>query len=71
MKKKIKINIFNLLVLIGFILASILIIHDLIVYAIIPFFSGKFYMVTYLGMFIDMSALALIEVSIQIIKDWK
>lgn len=71
MKKKIKINLFNLLVLIGFILSSILIIHDLIFYAIIPFISGKFYMVTYLGMSIDISALALIEVSIQIIKDWK
>ena len=71
MKKKIKIKFFNLFILISMILASILLIHDLLVFAIIPFFTGKFYMVTYLGMSIDLSALALIEVSIQVIKDWK
>lgn len=71
MKKKIKIKYFNIFIIISMILASILLIHDLFIFAIIPFFTGKFYMVTYLGMFIDLSALIILEVSLQIIKDWK
>lgn len=70
-KKKIKINIFNLFIIISTILASILLIHDLIFFAIAPLFTGKFYMVTYFGMFVDLSAIFILEVSLQIIKDWK
>lgn len=71
MKKKIKIKYFNIFIIISMILATILLAHDLIIYAITPFFTGKFYMLTYLGMFIDLSALMMLEVSLQIIKDWK
>ena len=71
MKKKIKIKYFNIFIIISMILASILLIHDLFIFAIIPFFTGKFYMVTYFGMFIDLSALMILEISLQIIKDWK
>lgn len=69
-KKIKKVNYFNILVLITMILSSCLLLHDLIAYAIIPLFSGKFYMVTYFGLFIDISALFLLESAIQLIKSW-
>lgn len=69
-KKIKKVNYFNILVLITMILSSCLLLHDLIAYGIIPLFSGKFYMVTYFGLFIDISALLLLESAIQVIKSW-
>lgn len=69
-KKKIKINYFNILILISLILSASLLLHDFIFWGILPFFTGKFYMLTYLGMFVDISALIILEISLQIIKDW-
>lgn len=69
-KKIKKINYFNILVLITMIISSCLLLHDLICFAIIPLFSGKFYMLTYFGLFVDLSAMLLLESSLQIIKTW-
>ena len=77
MKKKIKkrrsnyrISPFKVLVFISFLLASTLLIHDFIFWGIIPMFKGEFYQLTYLGLFLDLSAFFIIEVSIQCFKEW-
>ena len=50
--KKIKINFFNLFMLLSGCLGAYVLIHDLIVWAIIPLFTGEFVMLTYFGMFV-------------------
>lgn len=70
MKKKIKIKYFNVIVLLSAIISSTLLLHDIIVYGIIPLINHKYYTVTYYGMFIELIALFTLEVSLQIIKDW-
>lgn len=77
MKKQIKkrksnyrISPFKVFVFINFILACVLLIRDFIFWAIIPMFSGVFYQLTYFGLFIDLSAFFIIEVSIQCFKEW-
>lgn len=77
MKKQIKkrksnyrISPFKVFVFINFILACVLLIRDFIFWAIIPMFSGVFYQLTYFGLFIDLSALMIVDLSIQLIKGW-
>ena len=65
-----KISLFKVLVFINFLLASALLIHDFIFWGIVPLFNGEFYQLTYLGLFIDVSALCLIDISIQCFKEW-
>lgn len=67
-KRKVKINYLFLLAIGSLIIGSFVILHDIIFYIIIPFSTGDFYMITYLGMFIDISALFLIEASLQYIE---
>lgn len=68
--KKRKLNIFNLVVLVTMILCAALLIHDFIFWGIIPMFSGITYQVTYFGLLIDLTCIGLLDVSIQIIKEW-
>ena len=77
MKKKIKkrrsnykISPFKVFVFINFLLASGLLIHDFIFWGIIPMFTGEFYQLTYIGLFIDLSALGIVDISIQCFKKW-
>lgn len=73
MKKKVirkKVNIFNLVVLVTMILCGTLLIHDFIFWGIIPMFSGITYQVTYFGLLIDIVCIGLLDVSIQIVKEW-
>lgn len=70
MKKKIKINLFNLVSLITMIICSALLIHDFIFWGVIPMFSGVTYQLTYFGLFIDVIAIGLLELNIQLIKEW-
>lgn len=68
-KAKIKINFFNLFMLLSACLGAYVLIHDLLVWAIIPLFTGEFVMLTYFGMFVDLTAIGLIEITIQMIKE--
>lgn len=68
--KKFKLNLFNVVILVSMLGASILLIHDFIFWGVIPMFTGTFYTLTYFGMFIDFIAIFLLEMCIQIIKEW-
>lgn len=65
-----KISPFKVFVFINFLIASGLLIHDFIFWGIIPMFNGVFYQLTYLGLFLDLSAFFIIEVSVQCFKEW-
>lgn len=69
-KSNYKISPFKCLVFINFLLASGLLIHDFIFWGIIPMFNGEFYQLTYLGLFLDLSAFFIVEVSVQCFKEW-
>lgn len=68
-KKKIKLNWFNIFMLASACLGAFVLIHDFIVWAIIPFFTGDFIMLTYFGMFVDLTAILLIDMTIQCFKE--
>jgi hypothetical protein len=59
----------NILILLSMLVAIGLLIHDFIFWGIIPFFSHTFYEMTYLGLFVDLSALGIIEVGFQYFKE--
>ena len=65
-----KVNIFNIIVLLSLLISGGLLIHDIVIFAIKPLFTGDFIMLTYFGFFIDVIALFMLEVSSQYIKDW-
>ena len=69
-KKKVKINLFNLVSLITMIICSALLIHDFIFWGVVPMFSGITYQLTYFGLFIALIAIGLLELNIQLIKEW-
>lgn len=69
-KKRYKIDYFKVLVVINFIICSALLIHDFVFWGIIPMFTGVYYQLTYVGLFIDLSALMIVDLSIQLIKGW-
>ena len=69
-KSNYKISPFKCLVFINFLLASGLLIHDFIFWGIIPMFKGQFYQLTYLGLFLDLGAFFIVEVSVQCFKEW-
>lgn len=69
-KSNYKISPFKCLVFINFLLASGLLIHDFIFWGIIPMFKGQFYQLTYLGLFLDLGAFFIVEVSAQCFKEW-
>lgn len=69
MKKRIKINYWLLSAVVVALLSGGLLVHDMFMYAIIPFFSGKFYTLTYLGLFIELNAILLLDCSIQFIVE--
>ena len=47
-----------------------LLIHDFIFWGIVPVFSGTFYQLTYFGLFIDVIAIAMLDLSVRYIKEW-
>lgn len=68
--KHIKFDFFNIMMGITAIAASCLLIHDFIFWGVIPMFTGTFYQLTYFGLFLDLFAIAMLEMSIQFIKEW-
>lgn len=67
--KKRKINYFNILIFITMIISGGLLIHDFIFWGIVPVFSGTFYQLTYFGLFIDVIAIAMLDLSVRYIKE--
>ena len=68
-QKKIKLNWFNVFMFISACIGAFILIHDFIVWGIIPLINGEFITLTYFGMFIDLIAIGLIEITIQNIKE--
>ena len=64
-KKKRKINWFNIFVFITILISGGILLHDLIVWGIIPLFTGKTYCLTYFGFFIDMVSAFALDTGIQ------
>ena len=69
-KKKIKINFFNIFVLASVILAGFTLLHDLLVWGIFPLFTGQFYCLTYFGLFVDLAAIFILEAGYQVMEEW-
>lgn len=70
MKKSVKVNLFNILVLITAIISSYCIVHDFIILGIIPLFTKNLVSLTYTGVIIDICAVFMLDASIQIIEGW-
>ncbi len=70
MKSKVKVNSFNILVLITAIISTYCIAHDLIILGIIPLFTKNLVSLTYTGLLLDVCAIFMLEASIQIIEGW-
>lgn len=67
--KKFKLNLFHTFMFLSACLGAFVLIHDFIVWAIIPLFTGDFIMLTYFGMFVDLTAILLIDMTIQCFKE--
>lgn len=70
MKKRVKVNLFNILVLITAIISTYCIAHDFIILSITPLFTKNFVSLTYTGAIIDICAGFMLDASIQIIEGW-
>lgn len=68
-KKKIHINITNLIVLVSILIAFLILTHDFIFWAIKPLFTGTFYELTYTGLFVDLICAFVLESGTQYIKE--
>ena len=69
-KSNYKISPFKVFVFLNFILCCGLLIHDFIFWGIVPMFKGEFYQLTYLGLFIDIASILIVDASIQCFKEW-
>lgn len=70
MKRKVKINLFNLLVLVTAIISSYCIAHDFVILGIIPLFTKNLVSLTYTGALLDICAIFMLDASVQIIEGW-
>ena len=68
--KRIKLRPLNIFVLITTLIASFVLIHDFLVWGIIPMFNKEYIQLTYLGMFEDILAIFTLEMNSQIMKEW-
>ena len=67
--KKFKLNLFHTFMFLSACIGAFVLIHDFIVWGILPLINGEFITLTYFGMFIDFIAIGLIEITIQNIKE--
>ena len=70
MKRKVKINKFNILVLVTAIISTYYIAHDFIILGIKPLFTGNLISLTYTGVIFDICAIFMLDASVQIIEGW-
>lgn len=68
--KKFNLSLFNVVVLVTTLIAAGILLHDFLVWGIIPMFSKEYIQLTYLGMFEDLLAIFALEINIQIMKEW-
>lgn len=71
MKKKVKFNWFNFIVLIAAIASGLLLFHDFTIWGVIPLFTGKTVMMTYTGMLTDVMAICILDLTVDYIAEWK
>lgn len=68
-KKKYKLSLFKIIVFITALISTGILVHDLIVWAIIPLFTGEFICLTYFGFFIDLTCAFILETTFQYYKE--
>lgn len=69
-KRKRKIKVFNIFAVMSMLGAAALLIHDLLVWAIIPLFTThEFFMITYFGFFVDMTAMFVLDTGWDYLKE--
>lgn len=68
-RKKLHINIPNLIVLVSILIAFLILLHDFIVWALLPIFTGNFLTLTYTGLFVDLLCAFVLESGTQYIKE--
>ena len=68
--KKRKIKVFNIFAVLSMLVEAALLIHDLLVWAIIPLFTThEFFMLTYFGFFVDMIAMFVLDTGWDYLKE--
>lgn len=70
MKRKIKLNKTNFIILVLFIISSFLLLHDLVFWGILPIIKCYSCQLTYFGIFTDLIAIITLELSSQIMSEW-
>lgn len=69
MKKKTHLKLFNIVVAFTTLLTGGILLHDLIIWAVIPIFTGNFIALTYTGLFIDLFCLFGLDISTQYLSE--
>ena len=69
-KKHIKLNLFNILVLFTALASLYILLHDFVVWGVIPFFTKDYVMLTYSGLALDFIAVCGLDICSRIIKEW-
>ena len=68
-KNKKRLNLFHLLMFASSCFALGILIHDFIVWGVMPLFTGETICLTYFGLFVDLTAMGMIELTIQCIRE--
>ena len=70
-RKKIhfKLNIGKLVILVSILISSLILLHDFIVWALLPIFTGNFLTLTYTGLFVDLLCAFVLESGTQYFKE--
>lgn len=64
-----KMNFSKLVILISITIAFLILLHDFIVWALLPIFTGNFLTLTYTGLFVDLLCAFVLETGTQYIKE--
>jgi hypothetical protein len=69
-KSTYRISWFRVFVVLSTLLGIGLLAHDFVCYAIIPLFNGVFYQMSYFGFFVEFAAILLVDIGMQLIREW-
>lgn len=64
-----RMGITKIVVLLSILIAFLILLHDFIVWALLPVFTGNFLTLTYTGLFVDLLCAFVLESGIQYIKE--
>ena len=67
--RKIKFNLFHLIMFASACFALGVLIHDFIFWGVMPLFTGETICLTYFGFFVDLLAILIIDLTIQCIRE--